>query len=106
MIHHTDRGSQYTSAAFGPRYKEMGTRPSIGSVGDCYDNARCESFFAMLECELLDRRKFKTKAEARIACFEFIESWHTPSRRHSALGYKSPINSEKSATEGLESPSP
>ena len=58
--------------AFGLRCKEMGVRPSMGSVGDCYDNAMCESFFATLECELLDRRKFKTKAEARVACFEFI----------------------------------
>ena len=63
-------------------------------------------FFATLECELLDRRKFKTKAEARVACFEFIEGWYNPSRRHSALGYKSPINYERTAAEGLESPSP
>mgnify|MGYP003884570365 CR=1 FL=1 len=71
----------------------------MGSVGDCYDNAMCESFFATLECELLERRKFRTKAEARIACFEFIEGWYNPSRRHSALGYKSPINYEMTAAE-------
>jgi putative transposase len=106
VIHHSDQGSQYTSVAFGLRCKEMGVRPSMGSVGDCFDNAMCESFFATLECELLDRRKFKTKAEARIACFEFIEGWYNPSRRNSALGYKSPINYERTATEGLESPSP
>ena len=106
VIHHSDQGSQYTSVAFGLRCKEMGVRPSMGSVGDCYDNAMCESFFATLECELLDRRKFKTKAEARVACFEFIEGWYNPSRRHSALGYKSPINYERSAAEGLESRSP
>ena len=106
VIHHSDQGSQYTSMAFGLRCKEMGVRPSMGSVGDCYDNAMCESFFATLECELLDRRKFKTKAEARVACFEFIEGWYNPSRRHSALGYKSPINYERIATEGLESLSP
>jgi len=106
VIHHSDQGSQYTSVAFGLRCKEMGVRPSMGSVGDCYDNAMCESFFATLECELLDRRKFKTKAEARVACFEFIEGWYNPSRRHSALGYKSPINYERTATEGLDSPSP
>ena len=98
--------AQYTSVAFGLRCKEMGIRPSMGSVGDCYDNAMCESFFATLECELLDRRKFKTKAEARVACFEFIEGWYNPSRRHSALGYKSPVNYERTAAEGLESPSP
>ena len=60
-------------------------RPSMGSVGDCFDNAMCESFFATLECELLDRRKFKTQIEARIAIFEFIEGWYNPHRRHSAL---------------------
>ncbi len=106
VIHHSDQGSQYTSVAFGLRCKEMGVRPSMGSVGDCFDNAMCESFFATLECELLDRRKFKTRAEARVACFEFIEGWYNPSRRHSALGYKSPINYERTADEGLESQSP
>ncbi|AVO37133.1 IS3 family transposase [Pukyongiella litopenaei] len=106
VIHHSDQGSQYTSVAFGLRCKEMGVRPSMGSVGDCYDNAMCESFFATLECELLERRKFRTKAEARVACFEFIEGWYNPSRRHSALGYKSPINYERTAAEGLESLSP
>ena len=56
VIHHSDKGSQYTSLAFGNRCKEAGVRPSTGSVGDAYDNAMCESFFATLECELLDRR--------------------------------------------------
>ena len=106
VIHHSDQGSQYTSVAFGLRCKEMGVRPSMGSVGDCFDNAMCESFFATLECELLERRKFKTKAEARAACFAFIEGWYNPSRRHSALGYKSPINYERTVAEGLESESP
>ncbi len=106
VIHHSDQGSQYTSIAFGLRCKEAGVRPSMGSVGDAYDNAMCESFFATLECELLDRRKFKTKAEARMAVFQFIEGWYNPGRRHSALGYKSPINYEKSAAEPLESASP
>ncbi|MBD3662560.1 IS3 family transposase [Sulfitobacter sp. TSTF-M16] len=106
VIHPSDQGSQYTSVAFGLRYKEMGVRPLMGSVGDCFDNAVFESFFATLECELLDRRKFATKAEARVACFEFIEGWYNPSRRHSALGYRSPINYERAAAEGLESLSP
>jgi putative transposase len=103
VIHHSDQGSQYTSVAFGLRCKEAGVRPSMGSVGDAYDNAMCESFFATLECELLDRRKFRTKAEARMACFEFIEGWYNPSRRHSALGYKSPITFERSAQNRLRS---
>ena len=106
VIHHSDQGSQYTSIAFGLRCKEAGVRPSMGSVGDAYDNAMCESFFATLECELLDRRKFQTKAEARIAIFQFIEGWYNPGRRHSALGYSSPINYERSAAEPLESASP
>jgi len=106
VIHHSDQGSQYTSVAFGLRCKEAGVRPSMGSVGDAYDNAMCESFFATLECELLDRRKFKTKAEARMAVFQFIEGWYNPGRRHSALGYKSPIDYERSVNEVLESASP
>ena len=106
VIHHSDQGSQYTSIAFGLRCKEAGVRPSMGSVGDAYDNAMCESFFATLECELLDRRKFRTKAEARIAIFQFIEGRYNPGRRHSALGYQSPINYERSAREQLESVSP
>src|ERR1700682_5872397 len=82
---------QYTSLAFGKRCKEAGVRPSMGSVGDAYDNAMCESFFATLECELLERRRFASQAEAKIACFSFIEGWYIPARLHSALGYRSPM---------------
>ena len=106
VIHHSDQGSQYTSVAFGLRCKEAGIRPSVGSVGDAYDNAMCESFFATLECELLARRKFQTKAEARMAVFEFIEGWYNPGRRHSALGYKSPVNFEKQENNRLSNVSP
>ena len=95
VIHHSDQGSQYTSIAFGQRCREAGVRPSMGSVGDCFDNAMCESFFATLECELLDRRRFKTQIEARMAVFDFIEGWYNPHRRHSALDYHSPINYER-----------
>ena len=91
VIHHSDQGSQYTSLAFGKRCKEAGVRPSMGSVGDAYDNAMCESFFATLECELLERRRFASQAEAKIACFSFIEGGYNPARLHSALGYRSPI---------------
>jgi len=73
VIHHSDQGSHYTSLAFGNRCKEAGVRPSMGSVGDAYDNAMCESFFATLECELFERRRFASQAEARVACFSFIE---------------------------------
>ena len=99
VIHHSDQGSQYTSIEFGKRCREAGVRPSMGSVGDAYDNAMCESFFATLECELLDRRRFRTQTEARMAVFEFIEGFYNPYRRHSSLGYLSPIEYEKQAAE-------
>jgi putative transposase len=95
VIHHSDQGTQYTSIAFGLRCGEAGVRPSMGSVGDCFDNALCESFFATLECELLDRRRFKNQQEARMAVFEFLEGWYNLHRRHSALGYLSPAEFEK-----------
>ena len=86
VIHHSDQGSQYTSIAFGQHCREAGVRPSMGSVGDCYDNALCESFFATLECERLDRYRFRTTTEVERAVFHFIEGWYNPHRRHSALG--------------------
>jgi putative transposase len=95
VIHHSDQGSQYTSIAIGQRCREAGVRPSMGSVGDAYDNAMCESFFATLECELLDRCRFKTQAEARSAVFAFIEGFYNPRRRHSSIGYLSPIDYER-----------
>ena len=67
----------------------------MGTVGDAYDNALCESFFASLERELIDRRSFKSHTEARMALFQYIEGWYNPKRRHSALDYQSPINYEK-----------
>jgi putative transposase len=95
IIHHSDQGSQYTALAFGNRCREAGVRPSMGSVGDAYDNAMAESFFATLECEPLDRRRFASQAQARMAVFTFIEGFYNPVRRHSALGYRSPIRYEK-----------
>ncbi len=73
LIHHSDQGCQYTAIGFGQRCKQAGIRPSMGSVGDCYDNAMCESFFATLECELIDRTRFMNHSEARAAIFDFIE---------------------------------
>src|SRR3984893_4436097 len=86
--------AQYTSIEFGHRCREAGVRPSMGSVGDAYDNAMCESFFATLECELLDRCRFKTQTEARSAVFSLIEGFYNPRRRHSSIGYLSPIDYE------------
>ena len=72
-------------------------KPSMGSVGDCFDNAMCESFFATLECELIDRGSFPTRVKARREVFEFIEGWYNTHRRHSALGYNSPVEYERRA---------
>ena len=102
VIHHSDQGSQYTSLEFGRRYKKLRVRPSMGTVGDAYDNAMAESFFASLECELIDRRSFQTKAEARLAVFTYIEGYN-PRRRHSALGRVSPANFERSHAQQDES---
>jgi putative transposase len=94
VIHHSDQGSQYTSIEFGQRCRAVGVRPSMGSVGDAYDNAMCESFFATLECELLARQRFKDQAAARTALFGFIEGFYNRRRRHSAIGYLSPVEYE------------
>jgi putative transposase len=104
VVLHTDQGSQYTSLAFGMRCKEAGVRPSIGSVGDAYDNAMAESFFASLECELLIRRKFASQAEARMAVFSYIEGFYNPRRLHSALGYRSPNDYEEQRSPNPDEP--
>jgi len=90
VIHHSDHGSQYTSIEFGKRCREAGIRPSFGSVGDCYDNAMCESFFATLEYEYIDRHAFDNPDHARMGTFWFIEAWYNTRRLHSAIGYMSP----------------
>jgi len=95
LIHHSDQGCQYTSIEFGSRCRKYGIRPSMGTVGDCYDNAMCESFFATLECELLERYRFRIAQEARAAVFSFIEGWYNSDRRHSSLGYLSPSQYER-----------
>lgn len=84
---------QYTSLALSMRCREAEVRPSTGPVGDAY-NSMAEAFFATLECELLDRRRFRSQDEARIAVFPLIKSFYSPARRHSALGYLSPIEFE------------
>ena len=94
VIHHSDQGCQYTSIEFGKRCRKAGVRPSMGSVGDCYDNAMCESFFATLECELIDRSTFRDHNEARHAIFDFIEGFYNTRRRHSSLRYQSPVRFE------------
>ena len=95
LIHHSDRGSQYTSLAFSRRCQEAGVAPSMGSVGDAYDNALAETFFATLETELLMRHTFVTRKAARLALFDYIEAFYNSQRRHSALGYLSPAEFER-----------
>ena len=87
VIHHSDQGSQYTSIEFGRRCRDESVRPSMGSVGDAHDNAMCESFFATLECELLDRCRFKTQTEARRTVFEFIEGFYIRAAAIPRSGY-------------------
>lgn len=95
VVHHSDRGAQYTSLAFSRRCREAGVAPSMGSVGDAYDNALAEAFFATLETELLMRHTFATRQVARLALFDFIEAFYNSHRRHSALGYFSPAEFER-----------
>jgi len=95
LIHHADHGSQYTSLAFGRRCRQAAITPAMGSVGDCFDNAIAESFFASLECELIDRSRWRTHTEARAAVFDYIEGFYNPRRRHSALTYLSPAEFER-----------
>lgn len=95
VIHHSDQGTQYTSIQFGLRCGAYGVRPSMGSVGDAYDNAMCESVFATLECELLERVPRQPHAQTRRTLFEWIEGWYNPHRLHSSLGYRSPVDFER-----------
>jgi transposase InsO family protein len=94
-IHHSDHGSQYTSYMFGRALREAGILPSMGTTGDAYDNALAESFWASLQTELLDRRKWKTRAELRSAVFHYIEGFYNRKRLHSALDYTSPLEFEE-----------
>ena len=105
-VHHSDQGCQYTSVAFGQRLIDAGLKPSMGSVGDAYDNAMAESFFSTLESELLARCDFESRDQARREVFSFIEGWYNPRRRHSALGYKSPNEFEATAALAAQPLSP
>jgi putative transposase len=95
LVHHSDRGTQYTSLAFGKTMQEAGILPSMGRRGDAFDNAVAESFFATLETELLDRHSFQTRDQARLALFHWIEGFYNSRRRHSTLGQRSPDRFEE-----------
>ena len=95
LIHHSDRGCQYTSLAFGQKLRRSGVVASMGSRADCYDNAVAESFWATLKTELVHRHSWPTRDDARRALFDYIEAFYNPRRRHSTLGYHSPADYEK-----------
>jgi len=93
-IAHSDHGSQYTSWAFGRRLRRAGLLGSMGSIGDCFDNAVAESFFHTLQLELLDEHRWETRDQLANAIFEWIEAWYNPRRRHSYCDMLSPIDYE------------
>ena len=95
VVHHSDQGCQYTSYDFAKACKAAHVTRSMGSVGDCFDNAMAESFFATLECELLDRSVFENRNMARMAIFDYIERFYNPTRRHSSVGNLSPLEFER-----------
>ena len=95
LIHHSDHGSQFTALLFSERCEQAGIEISMGSIGDCFDNAVCEAFHASLKRELINRRAWPTRAQTRSAVFEYIEGWYNPRRRHSTLGYLSPAQYER-----------
>jgi putative transposase len=94
LIHHSDRGVQYTALSFGKRLEEAGIAPSMGRAGSALDNAMAESFVSTLKCELVHRHRFPTREAARVAIFEYIEGFYNRVRRHSSLGYESPSDYE------------
>jgi putative transposase len=94
VIHHSDQGTQYTSIEFGRRCRRAGIRLSMGSVGDCYDNSMAESFFATLECELIDQHRFRNLTDARVEIMSFID-WYNHRRRHTSLDNTSPVRYEE-----------
>jgi putative transposase len=94
LVHPTDQGSQYVSLAFGQKARDAGIAISMGSRGDCFDNAAAESFFATLKKELVHRRSWPTRRELTSEVFEYVEAFYNTTRRHSTLGYLSPAQFE------------
>ncbi len=95
LVHHTDRGAQYTAAAYRQALATRSVVASMSRSGDCYDNAMAESFFATLKAELIDARTWPTRAAARTAIFEWLEIWYNSQRRHSARNYQPPVTFEE-----------
>ncbi len=98
LLFHSDRGVQYTSKSDRTLLSESSITASMSIKGNCYDNAKSESFFSTLKNELVHRCEYKTKLEVKISIFEWIEVFYNKKRMHSALGYKSPVDFEKSPT--------
>lgn len=101
VIVHSDHGSQYTSWVFGQRLRAAGLLGSMGRIGSALDNAMAESFFSRLQLDLLDTKIWSTRAELAAAIFEWIEAWYNPHRRHSSIGFLSPVNYEKQHAVGV-----
>ena len=102
LIHHTDRGAQYTALSFGKRLEEVGIVPSMGRTGSALDNAISESFVASLKTELLHRHRFISREAARTAIFDYMEGFYNRVRRHSSLDYLSPAEYEEVAMEATK----
>ena len=98
LVHHSDQGSQFVSLVFGQRCRDAEIEVSMGSKGCCFDNAVAESFFKTLKGDLINRRSWPSKAEARTAIFEWIEVFYNRQRLHSTLGYLSPVRYEEQST--------
>jgi putative transposase len=101
LVHHTDLGCQYTARAYQAVLAAHGVTCSISRAGDCYDNALAESFFGTLKAELVQGQRWPSRRGARLAIFEWIEVFYNRRRRHSALGYRSPVSFEASQSEPL-----
>jgi putative transposase len=98
LLHHSDRGSQYASSAYRALLHSGRLRPSMSAAGNCYDNAAMESFWSTLKTEWLHHKTFQTQQQARSAIFDYIETFYNPKRLHSALGYQSPVDFERTTT--------
>jgi putative transposase len=101
LVHHSDRGVQYTAISFGKRLEQAGIIPSMGRSGTALDNAMAESFIATLKSELVHRRRFPDREVAKSAVFEYLEGFYNRHRLHSALSYRSPADYEEATMEGV-----
>jgi transposase InsO family protein len=106
LVHHSDRGAQYTAIRFTQRLADAGIQPSMGSVGDSFDNALAENFFSTLKVELVYRTSFRTREEAELELFRYIDGWYNPHRIQRALGWRSPDEYEADYHRNLETATP